>query len=313
MTRQSLNFDQMDRSKPVEGSFLARGIEPLEQGAQLRYQVQASPPRVPHENPMHSEGARTLGFQEGLVVGVTGYGWMTHLAAAGLGREWLDRGTFSVSFLRPFYYGRAATLSAEIEKHTAEHTRLACRAFTEMHGDSPVALATMEIRRDRSAPEIDLADYPIADLPEMDERPIAALENFPLGRVLGSIEVQLDRELVDQHLEVLGESLPIYRGKDAPIFPGFYLSLCNWAFEMNYLALPWMHVKSAGQHLGPGRVGDELGVRAKIHKTFDHGGRRHVQLDLVLVANGKRPVAQVRHTVAYGLYETVAAGAEGHS
>ncbi|MBI5509927.1 MAG: hypothetical protein HY903_14320 [Deltaproteobacteria bacterium] len=291
----------------MAGGFEAHGINPLTLGARLRYRVQAQPPRVPHENPMHSEGARRLGFPEGLVVGVTGYGWMTHLAAAALGRDWLDRGSFSVTFLRPFHYGQQATLAAEVDVHTGSQTRLVCRAFTATHGDNPVALATMAVERDREPPTIDLADYRAAPLPEMADRPIATLKNFPPGKSLGSIEVKLDRALVDAHLEVLGESLSIYKGQDAPIFPGLYLSMCNWAFELNYLAIPWMHLKSAGQHLGPSRVGDELAVRGVVHKTFEEGGRRQVQLDLVIVANGKRPVAKVRHTVAYELYETTAA------
>jgi len=64
---------------------------------------------------------------------------------------------------------------------------------------------------------------------------------------------------------------------------------------------PWIHVESHGQHLGVIRVGERLSTRGKIKGLFERKCHEFVELDLLLVANGSRPVATIRHVAIYQL------------
>ncbi len=64
---------------------------------------------------------------------------------------------------------------------------------------------------------------------------------------------------------------------------------------------PWIHVESEGRHLGFARVGDRLEMRAKVKRLFEKKGHEFVELDLLLVAEGTRPIASIRHVAIYQL------------
>ena len=54
-------------------------------------------------------------------------------------------------------------------------------------------------------------------------------------------------------------------------------------------------------------VGDELTARAKVIGNYDKKGHRFVELDALVVANGKTPLAHCRHTAIYQPREQEAA------
>jgi acyl dehydratase len=62
---------------------------------------------------------------------------------------------------------------------------------------------------------------------------------------------------------------------------------------------PWIHVGSTVDHFAAVRIGDELTVRAKVTANYERKGHRFVELDGVVVANGRTPIARVAHTAIY--------------
>ena len=62
---------------------------------------------------------------------------------------------------------------------------------------------------------------------------------------------------------------------------------------------PWIHVGSTLQQIAPGAVGDTLTVRAKVTGNADRKGHKFVDLDAVVVANGKTALARILHTAIY--------------
>jgi acyl dehydratase len=82
---------------------------------------------------------------------------------------------------------------------------------------------------------------------------------------------------------------------------GLYLDLANRALSRNVRVSPWIHVESEGRHLGIARVGDRLEMRAKVKRLFEKKGHEFVELDLLLVAEGTRPIASIRHVAIYQL------------
>ena len=111
----------------------------------------------------------------------------------------------------------------------------------------------------------------------------------------------VDRAAARAFLAKVGETLSLYRSPDAPVHPAFYLDQANRALDQNVRVSPWIHVESQGQHLGVVRIGERLETRARVKNLFEGKGHEFVELDLLLVASGSRPVASVRHTAIYKL------------
>lgn len=263
-----------------------------------QYRVKAKPPAEPAENKIHDDRvARELGFKGALVPGVIVYAWMTHPVVEALGLDWLERGTFSVRFARPIYYGEQVTVSASVATRTEASVTIEVRALN-FAGDACVK-ASLGLAFGSSPTAPDLDAYPEAPLPA--RRPVATREHLEALDVLGTPELTLDAEGAREFLTRVDESLPLYAGADAPVHPALYLDQANRALDRNVRVSPWIHVESHGQHLGLARVGERLSTRGRIKGLFEQKGQELVELDLLLVATGSRAVAAIRHVAIYQL------------
>jgi hypothetical protein len=263
-----------------------------------QYRVKAKPPATPPENKIHDDQvARRLGFTAGLVPGVTVYAWMTHPVVEALGLEWLEGGSFSVRFARPIYYGEEATVQATVAARTADSITMEVSALN-LAGEA-CATATMGLVIGARPTPPDLAAYPEAPLPA--ERPLATRQLLASLASLGTPKLRLDEASAFDFLSRVDESLPLYRGARAPGHPGLYLDQANRALDQNVRVSPWIHVKSHGQHWGLCRAGDSLATRGRITRLFERKGHELAELDLLLVSNGSRAVASIRHIAIYRL------------
>ena len=262
------------------------------------YRVSATPTHDAWENKIHEDGlARAFGFRGGLVPGVTVYSWMTHPVVAALGGAWLDHGTFSVRFARPVYFGETVTIRASVAAHSREEVTIQTRAVNDH--DEVCATATMGLPLGPLLPLPDPAAYPAAALPA--ERPVASRVYLEQRAVLGTPQLILERAVTDAFLERVGEKLSMYREADAPAHPGIYLEQANRALDRNVRVSPWIHVESHGQHLSVARVRERLETRAKVGNLFQGKGHEFVELDLLLLTEGARAVASIRHVAIYHL------------
>jgi len=262
------------------------------------YPVSAKATADPFENKIHEDRlAREFGFRGGLVPGVTVYAWMTHPIVAALGPAWLDHGTFSVRFAKPVYFDEPVTVRASVAANSKDEITIQARALNA-EGDV-CATATMGLPRGPLLALPDLDAYPVAPLPK--KRPPVSRRELARRPVLGTPSLVVDRAAAHAFLERVGETLPLYRGAGAPAHPGLYLEQANRAIDQNVRVSPWIHVESHGQHLGVVRVGERLETRARVKNLFEGKGHQFIELDLLLVAAGSRPVASVRHIAIYQL------------
>jgi hypothetical protein len=273
------------------------------------YRVSATPTHDPWENKIHEDGlARAFGFRGGLVPGVTVYSWMTHPVVAAFGRAWLDHGTFSVRFARPVYFGETVTVRASVAAHSKEEVTIQVRVVNDR--DEVCATATMGLPLGPLLPLPDPAAYPAAALPA--ERPPASRAYLEQRTVLGTPQLILERSVADAFLEKVSEELSMYRDADGPAHPGIYLEQANRALDRNVRVSPWIHVESHGQHLSVPRVRERLETRAKVKSLFQGKGHEFVELDLLLLAEGARAVASIRHVAIYQLRTSVLDVGPGH-
>jgi acyl dehydratase len=259
------------------------------------YRVQARNTSATSENKIHDDTvARQYGFRGGLVPGVTVYAYLTYPLVAALGSAWLDRGAGTVRFARPIFDGEAVTISGEITERTAKSVSATLRATTEAGGEC----ATLEASLPAGTPTpVNVARYRAFPLP--DERPSASRDALDAIAALGTPVVRYDAAQATAYLEGIADTLALYRGEGGHAHPAFYLQQANRALSQNVKLGPWIHVSSVVRHVGAARVGDTLETRGRVRSLYERKGREYVELDLVVMAGERRPIAHVIHTAIY--------------
>ncbi len=248
------------------------------------------------DNKIHDDDvARQYGFRGGLVPGVTVYAYMTRPVVEAFGIEWLGRGSMSARFLKPFYEGDTVTVEAEVRVSDGEGTRLEVRAHNQ-EGEL-CASGTAFLPRGACAPPPPLDRYPEASLP--GQRPPATRDSVAGLGVMGSPGYVFDAGAPAQaFLAEVADDLPLYREKQVA-HPGFLARAGNTILASNVLLGPWIHVSSDIQHYSLVHDADEVSIRGRVKEMFERKGHKFALLDVMLVANGDRPVMHIDHSAIY--------------
>jgi hypothetical protein len=61
----------------------------------------------------------------------------------------------------------------------------------------------------------------------------------------------------------------------------------------------WIHAGSTVRNFAAARVGDELMVRAVVTANYERKGHQMVDLDALILANARTPVARIEHTAIW--------------
>jgi acyl dehydratase len=261
-----------------------------------------------HPNRIHDDAvARRHGFAGGLVAGTTVYAYLTHPLVARLGPAWLAAGTAHVRFRRPVYEGDLVRVRARVVGRSGDG--VAGEIGLEVVAATPreEAAALMMAGLAWGAPPVtpDPARYPEAALPASP--PPASDPVLATMNPLGSPGLVLEADLAAGYLADHGESLDCYRGPGAVAHPGLLLQQANRALSENVRLGPWAHVTSDIGYTGLARVGERVSTRGRVARVWAQDGRGHVELDLLVIADGIRPVMHVRHHALYDLGPRAAA------
>ena len=254
------------------------------------YQIDAFNTAKESENKIHDDAvARRFGFKGGLVPGVEVYAYMTHLPVALWGRAWLERGTAECRLLKPVYDGDAVTVTA---RKTSDGLDLRLDSHGELCATDRASLPA-----DPLSPPAAFADAPTPPSPPA-QRPPADEATLPAGTWFAIHPFRVSSEEAGQYLQDVRENLPLY-ADEGLVHPGTILHIGNWALRHNVVLGPWMHVGSRIEHFAAAHIDDELSARALITDNYEHKGHRFVALDVLVYANGTKPVARIAHTAIY--------------
>jgi acyl dehydratase len=130
--------------------------------------------------------------------------------------------------------------------------------------------------------------------------------SYSLGKWLGTASRAWDAAALKDYLAEVREADPIYAANGL-VHPGVLQRIMNQVLVQNAILGPWIHVGSNMQLLAAAKVGDALAARAKVTANYEKKGHRFVELDAVVVANGKTPVARCQHIAIYQPREQAAA------
>jgi acyl dehydratase len=194
-------------------------------------------------------------------------------------------------FVHPIYDGEEITVTAQPDASAdAESLGL------EVKGSSGVVCAVGSATLLPYAASVDISIYQSAAL--LSTTPEASAESFAAAPTLGSVEGEFSAADAKAFLDLIDDSLPLYV-EERIAHPGWLLTWANLALTSNFRLGPWIHTSSDVQWLGVVTDGDRLATRGKVVKTFERKGHEFVELEVVLVSNGTRPVMHVRHVAIY--------------
>ncbi len=259
------------------------------------YRVQAYNTAKLSENKMHDDTvAKRFGFSGGLVPGVDVMAYMMHLPVARWGRAFLERGLIEARFVKPVYDGETAEVRGEesdgVLSIEVESRGLLC--------------ATGSASLPASAPSIALSDF--TETAAVTERRPVNAASYELGKWLGTVPRAWAGDAAREYLTDVRERDPIYLAEGLG-HPGLLQRVMNKVLVDNAILGPWIHVGSRMQLLSAARSGDELTARAKVTGNYEKKGHHFVELDALVVANGRTPLAHCQHIAIYQPREQAAA------
>jgi acyl dehydratase len=259
------------------------------------YRVQAYNTAKQSENKMHDDTvAKRFGFSGGLVPGVDVMAYMMHMPVAKWGRAFLERGLIDARFVKPVYDGETADVTAE-EKDGVLSIEV------KSHGQ---LCATGTASLPASAPAISIADYKA--VPAVVERKPVNAASYELHKWLGTVPREWAGNAATEYLADIREADPIY-AREGLGHPGLLQRVMNRVLVDNAILGPWIHVGSKMQLVSAAKAGDVITARAKVTGNYDKKGHRFVELDALVVANGKTPLAHCWHIAIYQPREQAAA------
>jgi hypothetical protein len=149
-----------------------------------------------------------------------------------------------------------------------------------------------------------LADY--SDTLAVTERRPVSSASYEVGKWLGSAPRAWTGDAASEYLRDIREHDPIY-AREGLGHPGVLQKVMNKVLVDNAILGPWIHVGSRMQLLSAGKAGDEITARAKVIGNYEKKGHLFVELDALVVANGKTPLAHCHHIAIYQPRERAAA------
>ena len=260
------------------------------------YRVEAYNTAKQSENKMHDDTvARRFGFSGGLVPGVDVFAYMMHVPVARWGHDFLSRGLVEARFIKPVYDGEMADVTGEENDGVL--------AIEVKSGGQLCATGSASLPA--AAPSVSIADFSETAAAVAERRPVDTASYEP-GKWLGTLPRSWAGEAAKEYLTDVRERDPIYADEGLG-HPGLLQRVMNMVLVDNAILGPWIHVGSRMQLLSAANSGDELTARAKVTGNYEKKGHRFVELDALVVANGRTPVAHCQHIAIYQPREQAAA------
>jgi acyl dehydratase len=259
------------------------------------YRVTAYNTAKQSENKMHDDTvAKRFGFSGGLVPGVDVMAYMMHLPVAKWGRAFLEHGLIEARFVKPVYDGEIADVTGEERDGVLS---------IEVQGRGQLC-ATGSASLPAAAPSLSMSDF--SETEAVAERKPVNATSYELGKWLGTVPRAWAGDAAKEYLTDVRETDEIY-AREGLGHPGLLQRIMNKVLVDNAILGPWIHVGSKMQLLSAAKAGDELTARAKVTGNYEKKGHRFVELDALVVGNGKTPLAHCQHIAIYQPREQAAA------
>jgi len=238
------------------------------------------------------EYARRLGFRAGLVSGTSIYAYMSRPLTEYLGRDWLERGSADVRFVRPVYEGEEIRLNGAITSVEKDGTvQIHCQSANSQ--GVMCGIGTAQLPFIAPCPEPSPEDYPAGR--GKQHRPIS-LESLHPGDSLVPVSSEFTWNVHWQYCRKSIRDLhPLY---EKILHPGWIAGRASQILAANYAIQAWIDVSCRVQHFHVQEEECPIQTRGKIQDKFEYKGDHFVELDLA-VFGPKYCLATVRYTAIF--------------
>jgi acyl dehydratase len=220
--------------------------------------------------------------------------YMMHLPVAKWGRAFLEHGLIEARFVKPVYDGEIADITGEERDGVLS---------IEVQGRGQLC-ATGSASLPAAAPSLSMSDF--SETEAVAERKPVNATSYELGKWLGTVPRAWAGDAAKEYLTDVRETDEIY-AREGLGHPGLLQRIMNKVLVDNAILGPWIHVGSKMQLFSAAKAGDELTARAKVTGNYEKKGHRFVELDALVVGNGKTPLAHCQHIAIYQPREQAAA------
>jgi hypothetical protein len=238
------------------------------------------------------EYARHHGFRAGLVSGISLFAYMSRPLAEYLGKDWLERGSAEMRFVRPVYEGEEIRVSGNISSIDKEGTLfLEYQAANHQGVTCGIGSAQLAQRTPSHEPSVD--DYPAGRA--RLHRPIS-LESLQVGENLVPVSSEFTWNVHWQYCRKSIRDLhPLY---ERILHPGWLVGRASQILAANYAIQAWIDVSCQAQHFHLQEEECEIQTRGRVQDRFERKGDHFIELDLAVFAPN-RCLAKIRYTAIF--------------
>jgi hypothetical protein len=257
------------------------------------YRVRASLETGDSDNRIRDdEYARRYGFRAGMLSGTTLFAYMSRPLVEALGRDWLERGSAEVRFIRPIYEGEEIHVSGAVSSVAKDGTLwLECQAVNNQGSICGTGLA--QLPPGTTIAEPSASDYPSGRA--RLHRPIS-LELLQVGENLTPITSEFTWNV---HWQYCRKSLRDHHSLYEKILhPAWLVSRASQILSINYAIQAWIDVSCQVQHFHVQEQECIIETRGRVQGKFERNGDHFIVLDLAVFAP-TRCLATIQYTAIF--------------
>ncbi len=238
------------------------------------------------------EHARHYGFRTGLLPGTTLFAYMSRPLVELLGRDWLERGSAEVRFVRPVYEGEELRVNGSLSSVAKDGTLQV--EYQALNNQGAVCgIGAAQLHPVTSAPEPSPEDYPRGR--GKLHRPIF-LETLQMGEHLTPVTSEFTWSIHWQYCQKsIRDHHPMY---EKILHPGWLVSRASQILSANYIIPAWLDVSCDVRYF---HVQDEecvIETRGRVQGKYERDGDHFIVLDLAVFAPA-RCLATIRYTAIF--------------
>jgi hypothetical protein len=238
------------------------------------------------------EYARRYGFRAGLVPGISIFAYMSRPLVDLMGKNWLERGSAEVHFLRPIYEGEEIRIGGSVSSVAGDGTlSLDYRASNNQGVTCGVGVAKLPQVNPASEPLMD--DYPSGRAKL--HRPIS-LDSLPVGEYLTPLTSDFTWNVHWQYCrKTIRDHHPLY---ERIMHPGWLVSRAGQILAANYAVPAWIDVSSNVQNFHALEEECAIETRGRVYDKFERDGDHFIVLDLAAFTS-TCCLATIRYTAIF--------------
>jgi hypothetical protein len=264
------------------------------------YRVKATIDAADADNRIQDdEFARRCGFRSGLVPGASIYAYMSRTLVEALGKDWLERGSAEVRFVRPVYEGEEFRINGFVSAVDKDGTVLMDYQATNPQG------AICGIGTAKLAPQISIGEPVLDDYAAGHAKSprLISLESIKTGESLTPLSAAFNWNIHWQYCQKsIRDHHPLYQ---KALHPGWIMNRATRILAANYAIQAWIDVSSQVQNFHFQEEECIIETRGRVQGKFERDGDHFIELDLAVFAQ-TRCLQTIRYTAIFRIARNAA-------